>query len=143
MLLQKCFNFIYPLLKFLSHLPLILREIMVKIFCWIRSFPQEFVPYVLMVIRPSVMSKLVYMSDDEMEKLKEPDYALMKQNEQRLTLFYSTTDGWAPITHYERLVGQMPNIKAQVSDQFEHTFVIKKSCEMGALLGEWIQQNTV
>lgn len=96
-----------------------------------------------MVLRPTVMSKLVHMSDEEMEKLKEPDYDLMKQNEKRLTFFYSTTDGWAPLTHYERLVTEMPNAKAQATDKFEHTFVKKSSCEMGFLLGEWIQQNAV
>lgn len=143
MLLQKRFNIVYTLLKFLAYLPLILRKIIISVFCWVRSFPQEFIPWILMVIRPSVMSKLVHMSDDEMEKLKEPDYATMKQNEKRLTFFYSTTDGWAPITHYERLISQMPDVKAQVTDKFDHSFVIKSSCEMGALLGEWIQQNSV
>lgn len=143
MLLQKPFNIVYQLVKFLSYLPLKLRETIISIFCWIRSFPQEFIPWILMVIRPSVLSKLVHMSDDEMERVKEPDYALMKKNEHRLTFFYSTKDGWAPITHYERLVSQMPNVKAQVTDQFEHSFVIKSSCEMGTVLGEWIQQNAV
>lgn len=78
-----------------------------------------------------------------MERIKEPDYALIKQNEHRLTFFYSTLDGWVPVTYYERLVEKFPNVKAQLTDKFTHSFVMQTSCEMGALLGEWIQQNAL
>lgn len=108
--------------------------------CWIRSLPQEFVPHMLMVGRPSVMSKVVQMADDEMEKVKAPDYDLMKQNEDRLTFFYSTLDEWAPPSYYEELIRNLPNVDAKSTDKFEHSFVAKSSYEMGALLGEWIQQ---
>lgn len=94
----------------------------------------------MMVSRPSVMSKLVHMTDDEMEKLQAPDYDLIKQNQDRLSFFYSTLDKWAPHSHYERLIENVPNVDAKSTDKFEHTFVSKTSCEMGVLLGEWMQQ---
>lgn len=84
------------------------------------------------------------MTDDEMEKLQALDYALIKQNASRLTFFYSSLDGWAPTSHYERLIKNVPNIDAKSTDIFEHSFVSKSSREMGVLLGEWIQQrNTI
>lgn len=94
-----------------------------------------------MYIRPSVISKIIYMADDEMEKVMEPDYSLIEKNKERLTFFYSTTDGWTPITHYERLLSRIPDAKAQITDKFDHSFVIKSSYNMSALLAEWIQQN--
>lgn len=97
----------------------------------------------LMYIRPSVLSKIVYMADDEMERIKEPDYALIEKNKNRLTFLYSTTDGWTPITYYERLISRIPEVKAQITDKFEHAFVLKSSHNMGALVSEWIHQNSV
>lgn len=94
-----------------------------------------------MFIRPSVFAKVIYMSDDEMVKVTEADDALIKENKHRLTFFYSKTDGWAPASHYERLISQIPEAKAQITDKFSHSFVIRSACEMGSLLGEWIQQN--
>lgn len=141
-LLQRFFGAVYRALQLLSYLPLTIRKIIISIVCWIRSFPQEFISPILMVCRPSVMSKIVHMTDDEMEKLQAPDYDLMKQNEDRLTFLYSTLDKWAPHSHYERLVQNLPNINAKSTDKFEHTFVSKSACEMGALLGEWIQQRS-
>lgn len=83
------------------------------------------------------------MANDEMDKVIEPDYNIIDVNKHRLTFFYSSTDGWTPITHYERLVSRIPDIKAQITHQIEHSFVLNSSHEMGALLAEWIQQNNV
>lgn len=141
MFVQKPFSILYLIMTFLSYVPLFLREKLIRIVCWIRSFPQEFVPWISMFVRPSVFAKVVHMSDDEMEKVKEADDALIKENKHRLTFFYSKTDGWAPASHYERLISQIPNVKAQITDKISHSFVIRSACEMGSLLGEWIQQN--
>lgn len=111
------------------------------IFFWIRSIPSEFMETILMHIRPSVLSKIVYMATDEMETVKEPDYAIIEKNIKRLTFLYSTTDGWTPITYFERLTGRFPGINAQITDKHDHAFVLKSSINMGALVAEWIQKN--
>lgn len=80
------------------------------------------------------------MADDEMEKIKEPDYGLIEENKEQLTFFYSTTDGWTPITYYERLISRIPEIKAEITDQFDHAFVLKSSKDMGELVAKWIQR---
>lgn len=137
---RKSFGIIYRFSKLFMYLPLFVRKFIISVICWIRSIPQELVPHILMIGRPSVLSKIVYMADDEMKKLKAPDYDLIAQNADRLTFFYSTLDGWTPQSHYERLKENLPNVNVKVTDKFEHSFVIKSSCEMGGLLGEWIQQ---
>lgn len=96
----------------------------------------------LMYVRPTVLSKIIYMATDEMDKVKEPDYALIEKNKNRLTFFYSTTDGWTPITYYERLIGRVPGIDAQVTDKHDHAFVLKSSANMGALVAEWIKRDS-
>lgn len=138
--LHRFFGPIYRFLNFFLRLPLVLRNLIIGIVGFFRSFPQEFIPSISMVIRPSVLSKIVHMTDDEMAKLQALDYDLIKQNANRLTIYYSSLDGWAPNSHYERLIKNVPNVNAKLTDAFEHTFVSKSSREMGVLLGEWIQQ---
>ncbi|XP_055313603.1 lipid droplet-associated hydrolase [Sitodiplosis mosellana] len=141
-LVQRYFKIIYYLARFLHILPTILQNLLIMIFFWVRSIPSEFLESALMYIRPSVLSKIIYMATDEMEKVKEPDYALIEKNKHRLTFFYSTTDGWTPITYYERLIGRIPEINAQLTDKYDHAFVLKSSANMGALVAEWIQQHS-
>lgn len=140
---QNGFPIIYRLLKFLSYLRLITREFIINIICWICSVPQEFIPTILMFIRPTVFSKFVHLADDEMEQINETDYARIKENEHRLTFIYSTKDGLVPNEHYVRIVRQVPNAKVHITDKIEHSFIMKSSCEMAAIVGEWIQQNAV
>lgn len=83
------------------------------------------------------------MTDDEMGKLQALDYDLIKQNADRLTFYYSSLDGWAPTSHYEGLIKNVPNVNAKSTDIFEHAFVGKSSREVGVLLGEWIQQRKI
>lgn len=123
-------------------MPIIVQKSLITIFFWIQSIPREFIETALMYVRPNVLSKIICMADDEMEKVKEPDYALIDKNKHRLKILYSTTDGWTPITYYERLIGRIPDINAEITDKFDHAFVLKSSHKMGAVVSEWIQQNS-
>lgn len=79
------------------------------------------------------------MADSEMLEIYEPDYDLIEENKHRLTFLYSTTDEWTPITYYERLVERIPDVKAQVSDRFDHAFVLKTSKTMGKYIYYFIK----
>lgn len=100
----------------------------------------EFTNVVLLLLRPKVLSKILFLADDEMVKVKEPDYELIEANKERLTFFYSSTDGWTPVTYYERLIGRIPNVDAQITDKYDHEFIFKSSHNMGALVADWIQK---
>lgn len=134
---------IYRFVKLFSCLPLSIRKVIISIFCWIRSLPQEFIPHFLMILRPSVLSKVVHLADDEMKKVQAPDYDIMRQNEERFTFYYSASDDWTPYTYYKRLIEKFPNIDARLTDKFQHSFVLKSSYEMGIVFGEWIQQRNI
>lgn len=141
MAVHNIYKIIYYLTSFLAIMPKIVRIVLIKIFFLTRSIPQEFTPCALMYIKPSVLTKIIYLADDEMEKVVEPDYSLIEKNQKRLTFFYSTTDGWTPITYYERLKSRLPNVVAHLTSELDHSFVLKHSNEMAVKLAEWIQQN--
>lgn len=136
---QKYFKIFYYLSVFVSYWPCLVRKAIVSIAFWIRSIPSDFMSTVLMYIRPSVISKVACMADSEMLEIHEPDYDLIEENKHRLTFLYSTTDEWTPITYYERLVERITDVKAHVSDKFDHAFVLKSSKTMGKYLYYFIK----
>lgn len=141
-IVQRYFKIFYYLVKFLQLLPTVLLNILIMGYFWIRSISFEFLECARTFILPSVLSKIVHMASDEMEHVKQPDYTIIEKNKSRLTFFYSTTDNWTPITYYERLIQRFPDINALLTDKHDHAFVLKSSTSMGALVAEWIQQNS-
>lgn len=121
------------------RLPVILQKLFISVFFWIRSIPFELKNAALMHLRPSVLSKIIYMADDEMETVKDPDYFVIEKNKDRLIFLYSTTDGWTPITYYERLISKIPDVNVQITDKYEHAFVLKSSHEIAVVVSRWIQ----
>lgn len=122
---------------------MVVMKLCITTFFWIRSIPSELKNAVLIFVRPSVLSKIIFLADDEMKKVLKPDYALIEQNKNRLTFLYSKSDGWTPISYYERLVNRIPDINAQLTDKYDHAFVLKSSHKVGVLISEWIQKNMI
>lgn len=142
-ILQKYFKLMYYGAKFIDLLPEFLRIVGIRIVYWFRSIPFEYTDVTLTLIRPDVLSKIMFMADDEMKYVLEADYNTIEENKNRLTFFYSFTDGWTPVTYYERLISRIPNVNAQITDKFDHAFTLKTSHNMAALLSQWIQQNKI
>lgn len=137
--LQFYFKLSYYGAKLLDLFPLFFRAFCVRVVLWIRNIPSAFVDVTLMLVRPSVLSKIVFMADGEMDDVLEPDYTTIAQNKSRLRFIYSTSDGWTPATYYQRLKAQIPDIKAHLTDRFEHTFTLKSSyIELADCLAPWI-----
>lgn len=135
---QSKYKFIYGFAKMLSYIPTVIVRIIISLVMWSRSIPKDFISPVLTHFRPTVLSKIVFMAEDEMKTVQAPDYKTIEKNKQRITFIYSLTDKWAPVTYYERLVARFPDIDAQVSDEFKHAFVINTSHEMAALISNRI-----
>lgn len=137
--LQFYFKILYYGAKLLDLFPRFLRAFCVQVVLWMRNIPSAFTDVTLMLVRPSVLSKIVFMADGEMDDVLEPDYTTIEQNKSRLRFIYSTTDGWTPATYYHRLKAQVPDVKAHLTDRFEHTFTLKSSyIELADCLAPWV-----
>lgn len=129
------------LAKMLTYIPTVVLAAFITVFMWCRSMPLEFLDSMLMHFRPSVLSKVVFLAADEMQTVLAPDYKTIEENKQRLSFIYSANDKWAPITYYERLIARIPDIDAQLTDEFTHAFVLKSSHDMaGSLAGRILER---
>lgn len=114
----------------------------IYMYFFVMSIPRHFVGTALKYSRPSVLRKIVYMADEEMDQIIEPDYDVLKANVHRLKLYYGASDGWSPVNYCHRLRERVPGLDASIDIyQFAHAFVLRSSPEMGKLVGDWISQN--
>lgn len=138
--LQYFFTPLYFAAKLLNGLPRFFRDFCVRVVFWIRSFPLAFVDATLLLIQPKILSKIVCLADCEMDDVLEPDYAIIRENVDRLRFIYSKTDGWTPATYFDRLKSYVPNVKAHITDRFVHTFTMQENYgDMAICLATWFQ----
>jgi len=142
-IVQRFFKPIYVMAKVLQYIPQILLIAAIRIVFFICSIPYEYVETTLIMLRPSVFSKIVYMSDCEMEEVLQADYETIEKNKRRLKFIYSLSDGWTPVVYYKRLRDRIVDVEAEITDKFEHSFTMQSSYDMGVFVTEWIQENRV
>ena len=136
------------LLHFLSYLlskfPIIVHVLFIQMFFLVSSIPRYFIGTTLKYIRPTILSKVVYLGGEEMNTVRDCDYELVRQNKDILKFYYGATDGWTPTKYYQELKEKIPDIDAEVDIyQYDHAFVLRSSIEMGKLVGAWILQYKV
>lgn len=138
--LQFFFKPLYYGATLLSKLPRSFRAICVRITFFFFSIPKVYLDEGLILVRPRVLSKIVFLADCELEEVLEADYTTIEKNKERLRIIYSSSDGWTPATYHQRLCARIPDIKAHMADRFDHTFTLKSNySELAKCLVPWIQ----
>lgn len=139
--LYNVFGFFISLFEML---PFFVKLLMVSIYSWISSTPKMFMGTVIQYIRPTVMEKVVYLAKQEMDTVVNLDIETLKENNNLITLYYGTTDGWVPVKYYKELKKQLPDIDAVLDDhKTAHAFVLKSSEQMAKIVEEMIRKNRV
>lgn len=143
-IVQRFWLFLNLLITIFSKLPTVCQVLIIYMYFFMMGIPRYFVGTALKYSRPTVLRKIVYLADDEMERVIEPDLALLEANQKILKLYYGASDGWAPVKYCHRMQERVPGLDAQVDIyQYSHAFVLRSSIEMGKLVSGWIMQNRV
>lgn len=139
-------NLLYPIRKLVQYLiflfcllPVFIRTYLIYFYFILSSIPNCFLGTTLNYLQVSVMQKVLFLANDEMERVTDLDENAIKQHQTRIKLYYGATDGWTPLKYYTELKEKFPNIDAQVCKRnYAHAFVLKSSGEMAVLTAEWI-----
>jgi hypothetical protein len=103
---------------------------------------EEFLKPSLEYTNPRVIDRIWFMALDEMEKIKDLDEVLVRENIHRLKLYYAVTDDWVRSESYSEIVEKIPGIDAELCSRgFEHAFVLKSGPEAAKLMNEWISEH--
>lgn len=140
---HKVLNRIFFLLQFIYYafyfLPLKVRTMVLYIYCYFAGYPEYFLGTMIKASTPTVLDKVWFMADDEMDKVREIDEDTISRNLHRIKFYYGTTDGWVPKKYFHNLTQKFPGIDAELCTQkIDHGFVVSHGPTMGRMVSEWI-----
>lgn len=139
---QRFWPFIHWLSILLSYMPSFVPLCLVYLYFLLFTIPKRFIGTTLKHIQPTILSKIVFLADEEMIRVQAPDYEHINENKHLLKFYYGATDGWTPIEYCERLKDNVPGVDAQIDiNNIGHAFVLRSSVEMGKLVAQWILED--
>ncbi len=96
----------------------------------------------LELLDPDVTRQCLYMGYTEQMTIRELDVDAVRRHASKMRFYYGTSDGWCPLSFYERLKASVPELDAVVCSRgFEHAFVLKSSKDKGNIIAEWMRND--
>jgi pimeloyl-ACP methyl ester carboxylesterase len=127
---------------FMAMMPYSLQVFFIYVYYWCVGMPSSFLGTSLKFSKPSVLDKVYFLGMDEMATVRELDVATMVANQDIVTLYYGTTDGWVPVSYYEDMKRRVPGVRAELCrKKLPHAFVLKHGPDMAHICGNWIAKN--
>lgn len=135
--------YIYRILVLLSYifiiLPSFLQTILIYIYSILWRHDTRMVDTTIHLIRPSILSKIFYLAFEEMDKVLDLDLETLKNNKNKLKLYYAIEDGWVCNEFYKRLINDHPDLNVEIcSRAMQHAFVLEHSEKAGEMVADWI-----
>lgn len=143
-MLQRFWWLVYMAAVLFAMCPTILHVLLLRLYFYIWSIPKHCIGTTLKYIRPTILTKIILMADQEMIRVREVDLDNVVRNKHRIKFYYGATDGWTPLDYQKQLKERIPDVDASVDeDQINHAFVLRSSIEMGNKVAEWISKKRV
>lgn len=80
---------------------------------------------IISLINPTVLQSVFDLAKDEMIVIKGLEVDLIKKRKDKILVYYSDHDGWAPVSHYENLVRAVPGVEAEICKKgLDHAFML-------------------
>ncbi|PAA82600.1 hypothetical protein BOX15_Mlig015165g4, partial [Macrostomum lignano] len=96
-----------------------------------------------LLLSPSVLGNVLYMAHTEMQDVRQPDLATIRQHSQRILLYYGTDDHWCPTEYFADMRRSCPEVDARLDEgDVAHAFVLEHSVEMADLCAGWVRECT-
>ncbi|XP_064540139.1 lipid droplet-associated hydrolase [Drosophila montana] len=132
----------YVFFNLFNWLPVWIRIFLIQIYFLIFAIPNHYVGTALKYTKPSVAEKVVFLADDEMGRVRGLQRDLVEEHMHLLKFYYGTTDGWVPVSYYNQLKLDFPQVDAQLDSKgIAHAFVLRHSKPMASIVSKMIQQN--
>lgn len=95
---------------------------------------------IMKFIDHSVVEKVLFMAYEEMDVVKTRDNEALEKYRHKCKFYYGKSDGWVPVTYYENLKKDFPDVDAELcSRSFEHAFVLRQSRPVANMVVSWIE----
>ncbi|XP_066275914.1 lipid droplet-associated hydrolase-like [Branchiostoma lanceolatum] len=127
----------------LSFLPDVAKRWLLKLYFLGRKLDEGAVEASLNLFDPNVTNNSIFMGWQELSLVHEPDLQCIGQHLDKLIFYYGVTDGWAPVSFYQRMKNTFPQGDIHLCERgIQHAFCLEQSAEMAGMVAEWIEQAT-
>ena len=91
------------------------------------------------LLNPVPIENMLYLAHTELESVIEPDYQLIRELSPRLRFYYGTIDDWVPLSYYENLLKNVPDVHAEkCQKKIPHAFVLSDSEPVADIVASWL-----
>ncbi|XP_018324799.1 lipid droplet-associated hydrolase [Agrilus planipennis] len=123
-------------------LPSSFQSPLVNFFMHFRGIPKMHQKTFVDFVHPHILKQVFHLARQEMDGIKERNNNVFSKFKSKIKLYYSTTDGWVPLTFRDNVKRDFPDIDAEICSRgFEHAFVLKHSRDMGEMVSSWIKES--
>ncbi|GLH05871.1 Lipid droplet-associated hydrolase [Gryllus bimaculatus] len=138
-------QYIVPIIVFLSWiftlLPLVVRKTLLYGYFTIQSTKKDMIRPTMKLINPRALRNVFFLAKEEMDVVTELDPDLINNVVDKLFFYFSTSDGWVPLSYYEDLKKSHPRIHALTTNH-RHAFVLDSGREVGYCVSKWIKSES-
>nr|CAH7755726.1 unnamed protein product [Callosobruchus chinensis] len=119
--------------------PEIIQNFLLNIYMFITRVPiSQHRDNIKMLIQPAVLRRVFFLAFEELEQVRERNNNVIKDNVGKIRLLYGKRDRWAPLSYYENIKKDIPNVDAQICG-LQHAFVLRQSAEVALVVSDWIK----
>ncbi|CAG9857015.1 unnamed protein product [Phyllotreta striolata] len=137
-------NFIKPIIwlvillsALFVSLPVALQNASVLLYIYIVRIRRDNLDSIKRLIKPGVLRRVFFLAYEEMDLVLQRNDRSIRNNIDKIKLLYGRSDGWTPLSYYERIKKDHPGIDADLTT-FNHAFVLNASLEVADLVCDWI-----
>lgn len=130
-------RFILFLSLIFTLIPTILRNFLTYMYMRITSLPTLHFENVVSLVHPSVLEKVFFLAFEELNEVCGRNNQVIENNFQKINIWYGENDGWVPVSYYDRIKTDFPNINAQICE-YDHAFVLNQSCQVAQLISTYV-----
>ncbi|CAH0563452.1 unnamed protein product [Brassicogethes aeneus] len=124
-----------------TMLPGFIQNILLTVYCTIAKIPPHNKKSIIELINPELLSRVFSLAMEEMDEVRERNNEAIRNNVGKIRFLYGATDGWAPEKYYNKIVGDVVGVKAELSRGFNHAFVLRQSIPVAETVCNYIQSN--
>lgn len=129
-----------PPMLLLSFVPEQVQEQVIRWYFKGRDIHESAVKATVHLCDKVVAQNLLYMANDEMQKVTTPDIENIQRNLHRVMFYYGIDDHWCPVSFYQDMKELFPKGDIFLCDEgFEHAFVLEHGPPMARKLAKYLE----
>jgi hypothetical protein len=114
--------------RFISWLPAFCRHAIIRSGEGMSDLPPQALECSDRFLASNSVSNALFLFQHEAAQIKKLDADVLTAHSERITVYFGATDGWAPLTHRDEIMRNVPGLRVLTDEQdIPHAFSLRDS----------------